>query len=76
MALADLGHAEAGEKQVELAHALQAGDAEDLALAEIEAGIFQLAAGRRGRAPRAPARADADAIGGTRRKGLRDASGR
>ena len=57
MACFDLGHAETGEKQVELAHALQSGDAEDLALVEIEAGICELAAGRQVRdreAPRPP----------------------
>ena len=41
-----VGHAETGEKQIELAHALQAGDAEDFAGAQAERGVAELAGGR------------------------------
>ena len=34
-----VGHAETGEKQIELPHALQAGDAEDFAGAQAERGV-------------------------------------
>ena len=69
LALGDLAHAEAGEEEVELAHALEPGDAEDLALVEREGGVPELLAGREvvdredlGRVARADRR--------TRRKGL------
>src|SRR5690606_6944399 len=39
---AELGHAEAGEEEVLLAHALQAGDAEDLAPMQVEADAGEL----------------------------------
>ena len=41
----ELGHAEAGQEQIELTHALQAGDAEDLAALERERAASQAIAG-------------------------------
>ena len=43
---APVAHAEGGEEEVELAHALEAGNAEDLALAEREARVAELGSGR------------------------------
>ena len=40
--LRHLGHAEAGQEQVELTHALQTGDTEDFAFSQIKARIVQL----------------------------------
>ena len=49
-------HAEAGEEKIELAHALQAGNAEDLAFVQIETASCSLLAGRKLRDTEAPAR--------------------
>ena len=68
-----LRHAEAGEEQVELAHALQPRDAEDLALVQVEGHVLQLVAG-----PEAARRenrcAEARTVLGARREGLGDAA--
>ena len=67
---AELGHAEAGEEQVLLAHALQAGDAEDLALrGASKLAPASLPPAARSRTPRTGARR-LSAGGGARRKGL------
>ena len=55
IAMRHLRHAEASQEKVELAHALQSGNAEDLAFPQIETRIAQLVAGPQVADTQAPA---------------------